>query len=291
MLRSLRLPLPPQLLPPLVVKPTACDLATNLLVATDRRIYELTSTRRPDGLTRLDPRRDRQLRDAHLLAAEALPAFGLAEEDLVLLEVKQNATFRVDRRTAGTPDGERFLLRLCMPDRYRHDELLGKLRWLQSLRNAGLAVPEPVAARDGSLVAHLAVPGSPPRFAVLFRWRPGRTVQGALAELVGRAGRMLGRLHRHAIEHPPGAGSVRPRWGLDRLIGEREVLPADRLPADAAALLSPPDLALLREAAETVRAALGGEQLTATETLLPGTILKTVSGRAARKLTHATLEK
>jgi Ser/Thr protein kinase RdoA (MazF antagonist) len=196
--------------------------------------------------------RDAELRGLRALAAAALARHGLAGAGLTLLEYKQNATFRVD----GPAADERYLLRLCMPERYGEAALRSELQWLQSLRReAGLMVPEPVPARDGSLLPLVAAPGLAARSAALFRWLPGRPLEGSLTpELAERAGALLGRLHRHAAEFRPPRGFERPSWDLPRLVGEPQVLPGGWLPAGAEALLAPSDLALLEQAAQVVRA-------------------------------------
>jgi Ser/Thr protein kinase RdoA (MazF antagonist) len=196
--------------------------------------------------------RDAELRGLRALAGAALAAYGLQGAELALLEVKQNATFRVD----GPAAGERYLLRLCMPGRYGEAALRSELHWLQSLRReTGLVVPEPVPARDGSLLPLVAAPGVAARPGALFRWIPGRPCEGSLTpELAERAGGLLGRLHRHAAEFRPPRGFDRPSWDLPRLIGEPQVLPGGRLPAGADALLAPSDLVLLEQAAGAARA-------------------------------------
>jgi amino acid adenylation domain-containing protein len=202
--------------------------------------------------------RDEQLARLRRLAERALAVWGLGGAGLVLLEHKLNTTFRVEAGAAG-----RFLLRLGKGGRYAVEEVRSELQLLAALAAAGLGVQEPMAAAgDGAaLVVPLAAEGEPePRCCVLLRWLPGERLEAALdprQELVvaGRTGELLARIHLHGAAWTPPTGFARPRWDLDRLIGAGAVLPGD-LPADAAALLSRADRALIEEAARTVRAAV-----------------------------------
>jgi amino acid adenylation domain-containing protein len=195
--------------------------------------------------------RDEQLHGLRDLAEAVLAVYGLEGAGLTLLEYKLNITFRVD----GPAPGERFLLRLCLPARYGEPELRSEVFWLLSLRQAGVPAPDPVPARDGSLVPIVAAPGFEPRAAQLFRWIPGKPLEESLSpELVRAAGRLLGRLHAHAERFQPPAEFERPRWDLARLIGDSEVFPDGSLPGGIDAFLSGRDVAFLEEAGRIVRA-------------------------------------
>jgi Ser/Thr protein kinase RdoA (MazF antagonist) len=95
------------------------------------------------------------------------------------------------------------------------------LLWLAALnRDTGLAVPQPVPAKNGALLTHAAVAGVPePRVCVLFRWLPGRFLDRRLAPAhLERVGTFTARLHEHAAGWPFPPGFARGR--VDNLTAE-----------------------------------------------------------------------
>jgi Ser/Thr protein kinase RdoA (MazF antagonist) len=78
--------------------------------------------------------------------------------------------------------------------------------WLSALRcDTGLGLPEPLPARNGSLVITVQVPGVPePRHCALFTWLPGPDLAGRLnTENVYKLGQYSARLHEHAKTFSP----------------------------------------------------------------------------------------
>jgi Ser/Thr protein kinase RdoA (MazF antagonist) len=102
-----------------------------------------------------------------------------------------------------------------------------ELAWLAALRqDAGLDVPEPVAALDGALLVEVDAPGlDGPRWCTLFRPVDGRFV--AAGDLtprhLGLVGAFMARLHTHAAGFVPPPGFVRPRWDWRWVLGESSV--------------------------------------------------------------------
>ncbi len=173
--------------------------------------------------------REAELELHRKLAAKILRAYELGEGvEFDLLEQKTNVTFRVDCRS---PQGKaaRYVLRICRPGGYTRSEILSEAQWLAHLRRHwGMAVPEPVAARDGSLVTLSKVEGlGRPRASVLFKWVPGCMLESSLDPHRARQmGQLLGRLHRSAEAFRAPSGFSRPTWDCDRLFGRGEVIPS-----------------------------------------------------------------
>jgi amino acid adenylation domain-containing protein len=150
-----------------------------------------------------------------------LAAYDLEEAEVTPLSEGVHATFRLDLRRTERP-AERYLLRLYGEGTHRVDAILSELAWLRALRReAGLLVPEPVAARDGSSVVSVRDKGGAgTRYAALFRWLDGQAPGMApTAADCRRFGELMARLHRHGERFAPPAGFVRPRYDLDRLLG------------------------------------------------------------------------
>jgi Ser/Thr protein kinase RdoA (MazF antagonist) len=158
-----------------------------------------------------------QLGRLRRLGEEALHAYDLSPSRLVPLAHEENTTFlavvgRADRyvlrihRLSGTP---------FHPPR-TIAEVRSETAWLSAIgRETDLVVPEPVPSANGSplTVAEAdGVPGS--RTCVLFRWHPGRFVDGGLTPThLERVGRFMARLHEHALHFEPPPDFQRWRIG------------------------------------------------------------------------------
>ncbi|HEX3529040.1 MAG TPA: non-ribosomal peptide synthase/polyketide synthase [Thermoanaerobaculia bacterium] len=183
------------------------------------------------------------------VAERVISAWPLERPVVQLLEHKKNATFKVD-----TADG-RYVLRVCDPDGYGEAEIRSEMQYLTALHAAtGLVVPQPVPARDGSLVMRAeAQPPERLRWCALFRWVPGRMVQDApTPRRLEQVGEISARLHRFAAEWQPPEGFTRPRWdaaGLFGSSGDRPVL----APGQGAPVVGERSRELLDEAARVVR--------------------------------------
>ncbi|HTD50708.1 MAG TPA: aminoglycoside phosphotransferase, partial [Acidimicrobiia bacterium] len=87
-----------------------------------------------------------------------------------------NTVFRVD-----AADGSTYALRVSPRMRIHADGCeLAEAAWLSALRvDAGLAVPQVMRTRQGSVVEFGAAAGVPdPRSCVLFGWMAGRPLRG-----------------------------------------------------------------------------------------------------------------
>jgi Ser/Thr protein kinase RdoA (MazF antagonist) len=151
------------------------------------------------------------------LAEAALREYPVAAVRLVPLRHDENTTFRVDGAR-----GDRSVLRIHRvtgspfhPPRTTA-EVASELMWLSALgRETDLSVPEPIAARDGSLACVARTEGVPEeRTCVLFRWRIGRFIDAGLRPAhLASVGRLIAELHEHAIGFRPPTGFERWRVG------------------------------------------------------------------------------
>jgi Ser/Thr protein kinase RdoA (MazF antagonist) len=163
-----------------------------------------------------------QLGRLRRLAENALAAYGVQAERLEPLAHVENTTFRV-----ASSDGDRYVLRIhrVIGSPFHSPRSAAEVRsemiWLSALRrDAGLAVPEPMLTTDGELHTVADVEGvSEPRVCVLLRWEPGRFLDSGLTPLhLERVGRLIARLHEHAISFDPPSGFE--RWRIGDVSGE-----------------------------------------------------------------------
>ena len=114
----------------------------------------------------------------------------------------------------------RFTLRL-----YRAGTSIDKIRseiyWLQALWNTGrITILSPVAGRDGKMIQFLSPNDLPSRYATVYDWIPGETLNAFPAtektpELIRSLGIMVGRMHdvSQTLELPH--WFTRPRYDID----------------------------------------------------------------------------
>src|SRR5215213_1428929 len=121
------------------------------------------------------------------IAAEALPAFGLADASYQLIKSGTTTTFRVVPRT-----GQLCVLRLQRQSRMPLGVVESELRWLTDIRrHTPVLVPAPIPAANGELAVLLSSsPDHESQIATLFAWLPGRQKQHPTvrdAELIGES--------------------------------------------------------------------------------------------------------
>lgn len=153
-----------------------------------------------------------------LIAGDALLAFGLpAQARLTLLNISENATYRVDGDGAGQPS----VLRVHRPGYHTREAILSELAWVRALRADGVvATPAVLPARDGRLVVAGRHPDGEQRNAVRFAWVDGVEPGGArLVDDFRVLGAIAARLHQHARAWRPPAGFTRLRWDYRTSIG------------------------------------------------------------------------
>lgn len=155
-----------------------------------------------------------------LIARDALAAYGLPEQaGLTLLNVSENATFRVD-----DPDtGGRSVLRVHRPGYHCPEAIRSELAWVQALRADGVvSTPAVLPTVDGSLVGTGTHVDGEQRYVVRFAWVDGVEPAGArLVDDFRALGAIAARLHRHVRTWRPPAGFTRFRWDYRTSIGPR----------------------------------------------------------------------
>jgi Ser/Thr protein kinase RdoA (MazF antagonist) len=155
-----------------------------------------------------------------LIACDALAAYGLSgRTELTLLNISENATFRLD----DPETGGRSVLRVNRPGYHSPDAIRSELAWVQALRADGVvSTPEVLPALDGSPVASGAHPDGERRNVVRFAWVEGVEPAGArLVDDFRTLGAITARLHRHARTWTPPPGFTRFRWDYETSIGPR----------------------------------------------------------------------
>ncbi len=144
------------------------------------------------------------------VARRALPAYGLDGADVTLLNVSENATFRV------TADDRTAVLRVHRHGYHDLPAIHSELAWLDALRaEAGVPTPRFFPAVDGRPVVTVEDPGREPRNCVLFEFLPGTEPTGDFEDL----GEITARMHQHARSWTPPSSFRRFRWDFDAAFG------------------------------------------------------------------------
>ncbi len=158
------------------------------------------------------------------LLAALTREYGLSDMRLTLVGEGIHTTCSVEAVTpGGSPAaGGRFVARLYGAGTGGVEQIEGELAWLEALqREAGLRVPEPVSTTRGRRVIQLrSSSNGEQRHLALFRWQPGSRLRWPLdAAACLRCGEMMARIHRHSEGFTLPPPLVRPRYDLDRLLG------------------------------------------------------------------------
>ena len=173
----------------------------------------------------------------------------------VTLYALKNVSFRISGAGFDTANmlffidtaDARFTMRI-----YRAGTSIHKIRseiyWLNALWNTGhIKTLSPVSGRDGELIQCISPTDQPSRYATLYDWIPGETLNTLPAsertpELIRRLGIMVGRMHcvSETLELPQ--WFTRPRYDADWITSKiEEALKSDDIdasPEDRAKLLS-----------------------------------------------------
>ena len=142
----------------------------------------------------------------------------------VLVMHRENTVFRAE--TSLGPAA----LRLHRQGYHSEAALQSELDWMVMLADGGLAVPQPIPAADGSLLAELNDNGGTVRMADMLAWldgaplgRSGEILQhqpdqcAAIFKAIGAAMAMM---HTLSDTWTPPPAFSRPRWDRDGLIGD-----------------------------------------------------------------------
>ena len=139
------------------------------------------------------------------VAARAVPYWGVSPDArLTLLNISENATYRIDDPGASEP----LILRVHRTGYHTRDAVRTELAWMKALKEeAGIETPQAIPARDGELIGSVATPAlDEERFVVMFAFIKGREPDADdLAEPFKRLGAIAARMHRHARgwQRPP----------------------------------------------------------------------------------------
>lgn len=159
-------------------------------------------------------------------AREALTFFPIEAEDLALVALSENVTFKVtDRR-----DGQAYVLRLHRPGYHTLEELDSERVWIRALADVGVDVPRSVPARDGRYYVPVTIVATGERrFAGMAQWTEGRLLAEVLAESADRTmrersfaqlGAITASMHNQASVWRPPVGFTRHALDADGLMGE-----------------------------------------------------------------------
>jgi Ser/Thr protein kinase RdoA (MazF antagonist) len=111
------------------------------------------------------------------VALEALKAFPIAPEPPELVALSENVTFRVVDRDGGAA----YVLRLHRPGYHTLEELNSERVWTRALAAADIAVPIPLATRDGGDYVRVAIAAlGQQRQAGMTRWTEGELLSDLL---------------------------------------------------------------------------------------------------------------
>lgn len=137
-----------------------------------------------------------------------------------LIKYRENAVFEVVSSA-----GLRAALRVHRPGYHSVVELRSELTWMNALSDDGVALPRPITARNGSLLAEVEMIGVPyPRQVDMFTWVEGVPLSSvtdplSLAENYREVGSLVAAIHRHAGSWQPPRDFRRHAWDTDGLIG------------------------------------------------------------------------
>jgi len=158
-------------------------------------------------------------------AQAALKSFPIDAQDLTLVSLAENVTFKVTAR-----DGSAYVLRLHRPGYHTLDELVSERAWIRGLAEAGIDVPIGVSARDGRDYVPVTIPATgEQRFAGMLRWTEGRLLSHVLAETsderavedyFAQLGALTAAMHNQASAWRPPPGFTRHALDSDGLMGE-----------------------------------------------------------------------
>jgi Ser/Thr protein kinase RdoA (MazF antagonist) len=163
--------------------------------------------------------RREQLARLRQVALAALSRYPIAEGRLTFVAHEENTTYRHDGA-----DGS-HLVRVHRPQRHgrgvdTQEAVRSEIAWLQAIRNdTRLAVPVPVAARDGAPTVKVAAAGEE-RVCSVLRWMDGRIHESSPRPVhLRRLGEAMACLHDQADAWTPPSDFVRIRWNHETFFG------------------------------------------------------------------------
>ena len=193
-------------------------------------------------------------------ARRALESFPVEATAIELVNHSENFTFRVGVSGGGAD----YTLRLHRPGYCTIEELESERTWTTHLRDAGIAVPDSVAASGGTYYTLVDIPeANEQRYAGMTTWQDGIPLSDYLGmssdlaerkRIFHRFGEIAAAMHNQSTGWKPPPDFNRRRLDLDTLLGEdpfwgRFWEHPDLTPSERSLLLDSRDSA--REAIET----------------------------------------
>ena len=134
-----------------------------------------------------------------------------------LLNISENATFRVDDPAADAP----FILRAHRPRYHSRAEIASELAWIDALRAEQTApVPTPLPMNTGARIAEIEIEGET-RYLAAFSFMSGAepAPTNDLRADFTRLGAITARLHQQALRWRRPASFTRKRWDFGATVG------------------------------------------------------------------------
>jgi Ser/Thr protein kinase RdoA (MazF antagonist) len=155
------------------------------------------------------------------MAQHSLPLWGHSPQaTATLINLSENATYRVDDPATGG----KTILRIHRVGYHSKAAINSELQWMTALRqDAGIETPEPIPAKDGSLIQVLRSPDlADPRHAVMCKFMSGsEPAEEELKEPFIRLGEVSARMHEHAKHWTLPPGFTRHVWDYATSLGNK----------------------------------------------------------------------
>jgi Ser/Thr protein kinase RdoA (MazF antagonist) len=155
------------------------------------------------------------------VATRALRYWGISHDArLSLLNISENATYRVDDPTLAAPR----ILRVHRTGYHTRDAVATELAWMKALKEeAGVETPQALAGHTGELIHTVATPAlAEERMVVMFAFIEGREpAEDELLAPFRRLGATAARMHRHARNWRRPPYFERLVWDYDGAVGPR----------------------------------------------------------------------
>ncbi len=171
---------------------------------------------------------EQQVERMQTLAVKALLHWDIADAELALADLRENAVFRV--LLDGTA---RYALRIHRYGYHTDAALNSELVWIRALEKDGIDVPQVVPTIAEDLFVTVTSDGVPePRQVDLFEWIDGEQLgaatenmedETAFANIYYTVGEISARLHNQAVDWTPPPRFIRHAWDVEGLTGEQPV--------------------------------------------------------------------
>ena len=161
---------------------------------------------------------DSDLPRVEAIARNALGQYGLGPEcSLTLLNISENATYRVDDPSATVPS----VLRVHRRDYHTRQAIESELDWVAALSEAGLvSTAAVIPTKSGQRIVDAVHPDGEVRQAVLFEWLTGvEPPEDRLVDDFRTLGAITARLHQHSRQWVKPASFTRFTWDMETALG------------------------------------------------------------------------